>query len=108
VKYTVVNTGGMSWRVVSRNEREATHNGRHFFARRCRPGVPWLIEELDRSITDHGIAEPLYVWANGYEVNDLSGAVRDICDTSTEHLHQRVSWSEHRKRLLSSRAEHSG
>lgn len=38
----------MKWVTISRNERIATVNGRHYFACRC-PGRLWSIEELNQS-----------------------------------------------------------
>ena len=130
MKYTTITNGGLDWRVVSRNERETTHNGRHFFARRCRPGAPWMNEEHDQSITEHGSAKPLRVWKNEYQIEDLSTAVREICGAApkfrtcnrcqaiyvaqelqcpqcgAEHaeLHPSMSWDEHRSRAAAMRA----
>lgn len=79
MKYRTVKSNGMSWRVISANEREATHEGRHFFACRCGSARTWAIDEHDQSITEHGVAKPIRVWRNGYRTEDLSDAVREIC-----------------------------
>lgn len=36
------------WTILSRNERHMVHGDHSYFAARCRPGVPWHIEKLDR------------------------------------------------------------
>lgn len=74
-----VTVGGLTWAVVSANERATTHAGRHFFATRCRTSVPWVIRELDANIAETGSGKPLLVFRNNYETSDLSRAVREIC-----------------------------
>jgi hypothetical protein len=44
-----VNVGGLTWTIISANERSTSHNGRHFFACRCNPKTLWLIEELNQA-----------------------------------------------------------
>lgn len=73
-----VTSGGLTWSVHSRNERAITHAGRHFFAVRCRSGLPWKLIELDRSI-DEGSARELRRTLSGYETAELSDAVRRFC-----------------------------
>lgn len=42
---------GVTWQVLSANERNCTIEGRHFFARRCKPSTPWVLTEHDCDIT---------------------------------------------------------
>lgn len=77
--FQTVTSGGMQWTVFSRNERATEHEGRHFFACRCRPGSPWVLFEFNRSIIKHESAKHLREWRNNYEVGQLSDAVRAIC-----------------------------
>lgn len=46
-------TGPVRWTIISRNERFATVGEHHWFAARCRPGAPWIIDELDQAVI-HG------------------------------------------------------
>lgn len=48
-----VQSGGLTWAVYSRNERSTTHQGRHFFAMRCRPGTPWVVDEINQAQVHH-------------------------------------------------------
>lgn len=89
-----VNSNGLTWQHVSRNERTITHAGRHFFACRCRPGTPWEIHEHDRCINTHGSATPLRVWDNNYHISQLSDAIRCIVGELDGH-HPSKSWSAH-------------
>lgn len=74
-----VTVGGLTWTVISANERAITHAGRHFFACRCRCARPWKIHEHDSDITRAGAARPLKVFTNGYHTATLSQAVKEIC-----------------------------
>lgn len=37
------------WKIISKNERSITVNGRHYFAARCNPSVMWVIDEVDQA-----------------------------------------------------------
>lgn len=78
-EYKTVTVYGLTWAVMSRNERCVTHAGRHFFAVRCNPKRAWHIHEHDCDIAQTGSAKPLLVFTNDYETHHLSDAVREIC-----------------------------
>lgn len=42
---------GITWTILSANERVCTVEGRHFFASRCRSNTPWYLREHDCDIT---------------------------------------------------------
>lgn len=77
-----ITSAGMDWTVISRNERETTHKGRHFFAARCNPTRPWKITELDQPLrpAGGGIACTKSLRHFGeYETKQLTQAVMEIC-----------------------------
>lgn len=74
-----VTVGGLTWAVISRNERSVTHAGRYFFAARCNPKRPWHIHEHDCDIVKTGAAKPLLIFTYDYETAELSASVREIC-----------------------------
>lgn len=49
-KPKLVVSGGMTWKIWSRNERETTLGGRYFFACRCKPNTQWVIIEHDNPL----------------------------------------------------------
>lgn len=128
-----VTVGGLTWAVVSANERAITHDNRHFLAVRCRSGRPWSIHELDANIAETGSAKPLRVFSERYDTGDLSSTVREICgeppfsrtcDTcfaidahepgthcfvcgsEYSELHPSVPFEEHRDAMLARNAAH--
>lgn len=44
-----VQVGGVTWTIISRNERATTHAGRHFFACRCSRNPLWRIDEMNQA-----------------------------------------------------------
>lgn len=60
----------MKWRTISRNERSISINGRHYFAMRCNPDRPWMIEELNQA-TIHG-ARQIGVVATGLTTKEVT------------------------------------
>lgn len=44
-----VTVGGITWTIISANERSTTHAGRHFFACRCDRHPLWRIEEMNQA-----------------------------------------------------------
>lgn len=41
-----VTVDGITWEIISRDERQTTHAGRHFFACRCYNQPLWHIDEM--------------------------------------------------------------
>lgn len=76
---STVNSNGMKWSVISRNERSTVHAGRFFFAVRCKSGAAYSIHEHDCDIAVTGSAKPLAVFTLKYDAWVLSDAVREIC-----------------------------
>lgn len=97
--HQVVQNGGLFWTVISRNERSITHDGRHFFAARCRPGRPWHLEEVDTPIGVGSGSKVLRTFAPKYQLHELSYAVRDICDARVAGLHPSVEGHATRQQL---------
>lgn len=80
-----VTVGGLTWHVLSANERTTTHAGRHFFAVRCNSKRPWRIDEHDCDISQTGSAKPLRAFTSEYSTADLSQSVHEICGAPLEH-----------------------
>lgn len=78
-----ITSAGMDWTVISRNERETTHKGRHFLAARCGPARPWRIRELNTPLrpVSGGIscAKSLRHFGDEHETRQLTQAVVEIC-----------------------------
>lgn len=74
-----VEVGGVTWIVISRNERSTTWKGRHFFACRCNPRRDWRLSEDDQNIGETGFAKPLRIYTKAVPTPLLSETVREIC-----------------------------
>lgn len=70
---------GITWTILSANERVCTVEGRHFFASRCRSGTPWYLREHDCDITTSatGASEIGYLQFR-LDTGHLSLAVLDV------------------------------
>lgn len=79
-----VNSNGLEWTVVSRNERYIEHCGRHFYAGRCRPSSGWILRELDRDPSVPGRREIARAHAR-FQTAELSLAVMSLCDETPAH-----------------------
>lgn len=91
IRYTnTVKSDGMTWTVVSRNERAITYDGRHFFAGRCRPKSMWVLRELDGDVEAAGRRE-IGRTPQRFYTEQLSGAVRVLCD-ETRMLNNKLPW----------------
>jgi len=44
-----ISVGGLTWNIISANERSTSHGGRHFFAYRCNPKSGWRIDETNQA-----------------------------------------------------------
>lgn len=76
---------GITWTILSANERVCTVKGRHFFASRCRSKTPWYLREHDCDITASatGAREVGYL-PYRLETDHLSLAVLDITREAME------------------------
>ncbi len=74
-----ITSNGMEWAVISRNEREATHKDRHFFASRCNSSRPWRIEEHDKKLGIDLCATTLRHFGGEHETKQLTQEVMEIC-----------------------------
>lgn len=76
---------GITWTILSANERVCTVEGRHFFASRCRSKTPWYLREHDCDITAGatGAREVGYL-PYRLETDHLSLAVLDITREAME------------------------
>lgn len=74
-----VTVKGVTWTILSANERCTTIKGRHFFASRCRSNTPWYLREHDCDITSSatGAFEIGYLQFR-LETSHLSLAVLDV------------------------------
>lgn len=63
------------WTTISRNERAISVDGRHYFAMRCNPSKPWMIEELDQA-TING-ARQIGVIADGLTTRDVTAYFKE-------------------------------
>lgn len=100
-----VTVAGLTWTVISRNERSTTHDGRHFFAARCDPKGNWRLTEDDRNIAESETSRALKVWLTTYKTGELSRVVKDICGNGPgAEPHPWVTFAEWRARMQARRA----
>lgn len=100
-----VKVGGLTWSVISRNERSSTHEGRHFFAARCHLTAEWRLTEDDQNIAEAETSRALKVWLNTYKTADLSRVVKDICGNGPgAEPHPFVTFAEWRAQMQARRA----
>lgn len=91
-----VTVKGVTWQVISANERNCTIEGRHFFARRCKPSTPWFLTEHDCDITksEDGAREVGYVPYRFTDTGLLSMAASHVIargeDLPSRNLHDDV------------------
>ena len=70
---------GITWTILSANERACTVEGHHFFASRCRSSTPWYLREHDCDITASATgARELGYLQFRLETAHLSLAVLDV------------------------------
>lgn len=70
---------GITWTILSANERVCTVEGRHFFASRCRSSTPWYLREHDCNITESAVgAREIGYLQFRLKTGDLTLAVLDV------------------------------